>query len=161
MPTFDIVSQLNSHEVDNAVQQAAREVSQRFDFRGTDTEIEKTEEGLVLRSNSEGRLEAALEVLKDKLVKRKVSLKALDPQTPEPGSKGALKQTIKLKEGVNQDTAKKIVQFIKSNKLKVQAAIQADQVRVSGKKRDDLQEVIGVLKAQDFGIDLQYINFRD
>lgn len=161
MPTFDIVSQLNSHEVDNAVQQAAREVSQRFDFRGTDTEIEKTEEGLVLRSNSEGRLEAALEVLKDKLVKRKVSLKALDPQTPEPGSKGALKQTIKLKEGVNQDTAKKIVQFIKSSKLKVQAAIQADQVRVSGKKRDDLQEVIGVLKSQDFGIDLQYINFRD
>lgn len=161
MPSFDIVSQLNKHEVDNAVQQASKEVAQRFDFRGTNTEFEQTEHGLMLRSDSEGRLEAALTVLQDKFVKRKVSLKSLDIQKPEPGSKGAVKQLIKLKEGIDQDTAKKIVAFIKSSKAKVQASMQAEQVRVSGKKRDDLQEVIALLKAQDFGLDMQYINFRD
>lgn len=161
MPTFDIVSELNVHEVDNAVQQAAKEVAQRFDFRGTDTEIEKVENAIVLRSNSEGRLEAALEVLKDKFVKRKVSLRAMDPQLPEPGAKGTLKQTIKLKEGIAQETAKKIVQAIKSQKLKVQASMQGEQIRVTGKKRDDLQDVIALMKDQDFGLDLQYINFRD
>jgi uncharacterized protein YajQ (UPF0234 family) len=161
MPSFDIVSQLNKHEVDNAVQQAAKEVAQRFDFRGTNTEFDQTEEGVMLRSDSEGRLEAALTVLQDKFVKRKVSLKAMDVQEPERGSKGAVKQLIKLKEGIDQDTAKKIVAYIKASKAKVQASMQAEQVRVSGKKRDDLQEVITLLKAQDFGVDMQYINFRD
>jgi hypothetical protein len=161
MPSFDIVSELENHEIENAVQQAQKEVTTRFDFRGTDTSIERSEEGLVLRGNAQGRVEAALGVLQEKLAKRKVSQRALDPQPPEPAAKGHFRQLVKLKQGISKEKAKELVQFIKEGKYKVQGSIQGDQVRVSGKKRDDLQEVIQALRARDFEVDLQFTNFRD
>jgi len=161
MPSFDIVSELEMHEIDNAVQQAQKEVGTRFDFRGTDTEIERTDDGILVRANSEGRIEAALLVLKEKLAKRKVSQRTLDPQKIEPAAKGHFKQLVKLKKGISKEKAKDVVQFIKEGKYKVQGAIQGEQVRVTGKKKDDLQEVIQAVRAKDFEIDLQFTNFRD
>lgn len=161
MPSFDVVSKLDHHEVDNAVDQARRELATRFDFKDTNTDLEKTKEGITIRSDTEGRLDAALKVLEDKLVKRKVSLKALDVADAQPAGGQTWKQLVKLKEGVDQDRAKQIVKAIKDSKTKVQAAIQGDLVRVSGKKRDDLQEAIALLKSQDFGLPLQFINFRE
>jgi uncharacterized protein YajQ (UPF0234 family) len=161
MPSFDIVSELDMHEIDNAVQQAQKEVGTRFDFRGTDTEIERTDEGIVVRGNSEGRIEAALLVLKEKLAKRKVSQRTLDPQRVEPAAKGHFKQLVKLKKGISKEKAKDVVLFIKEGKFKVQGSIQGEQVRVSGKKKDDLQEVIQAVRAKDFDLDLQFTNFRD
>jgi len=161
MPSFDVVSKLDHHEVDNAVDQARREIVQRYDFKGTESSIEKTEEGLVLRSNSEGRVDAVRDVLESKLLKRKISLKSLDVQKAQPAGGQMWRQLIKLKEGVAQDKAKEIVKAIKDSKMKVQAAIQGDAVRVTGKKRDDLQEAIALLKEKDFDLPLQFTNFRD
>lgn len=161
MPSFDIVSELDLHEIENAVQQAQKEVGTRFDFRGTDTEIERTDDGILLRANSEGRIDAALLVLKEKLAKRKVSQRTLDPQKVEPAAKGHYKQLVKLKKGISKEKAKDVVQFIKDSKLKVQSAIQGEQVRVTGKKKDDLQEVIQAVRGKDFDLDLQFTNFRD
>lgn len=160
MPSFDVVSKLDHHEVDNAVDQAKREIATRFDFKDTGTEIEKNQDGIAIRSTSEGRLEGAFKVLEDKMVKRKVSLKSLDPQKAQQSGQ-TWRQLIKLKEGVDQDRAKQIVKAIKDSKIKVQAAIQGDLVRITGKKRDDLQEAIALLKGQDFGLPLQYVNFRE
>ncbi|MDD9942542.1 MAG: YajQ family cyclic di-GMP-binding protein [Myxococcales bacterium] len=162
MPSFDVVSRVVMHEVDNAVQQASKELSTRFDFRGTDSTVERTDDGLLLKSNSEGRLEAAWEVLREKMVKRKVSLKALDAQQPEQAGGSTWRQLVKLNQGISTDKGKDVVKYLKTQKqLKVQGAIQGDQVRVTGKKRDDLQEAIRLLKEQDFGLDLQFENFRD
>ena len=161
MPSFDVVSKLDQHEVDNATNQASKEISQRFDFKGTDTTIEQTEEGIVIRSNSEGRLDAARDVLETKMVRRQVSLKSLDVQEPQPAGGKMWRQVIKLKEGVSKEKAKEIVKTIKDSKLKVQASIQGDAVRVSGKKRDDLQATIAMLKEQDFDLPLQFVNFRE
>ena len=161
MPSFDIVSELDLHEIDNAVQQAHKEITTRFDFRGTESELERTDDGILLRSHSEGRVEAILQVLREKFAKRKVSARVLDPQTPEPGSKGHYKQLVKLKKGISKEKAKDVVQFIKDSKLKVQSAIQGEQVRVTGKKKDDLQEVIQAVRGKDFDLDLQFTNFRD
>lgn len=160
MPTFDVVSKLDHHEVDNAVDQAKREIGTRFDFKDTGTEIEKNEDGIAIKSTSEGRLEGAYKVLEDKIVKRKVSLKALDAQKPQQSGQ-RWSQLIKLKEGVETEQAKAIVRAIKDSKIKVQAAIQGDLVRVTGKKRDELQETIALLRGQDFGLPLQFINFRE
>lgn len=161
MPSFDVVSKLDQHEVDNAVHQAQKEVGTRFDFRDTGTEIDKTEEGIVIKSNSEGRVDAALKVLEDKVVRRKVSLKALDPQQIQPAGGQSYRQLIKLREGVSQEKAKEIVKLLKSSKLKVQPSIQGDAVRVTGKKRDELQEAISLLKEQDMDLPLQFTNFRE
>lgn len=161
MPTFDIVSELDKPEIDNAVQQTQKELTTRFDFRGTDSECERTDDGILLRSHSEDRLEAALLVLREKCAKRKVSQRTLDPQKVEPGAKGHFKQVIKLKQGISKEHAKQIVQFIKDGKYKVQASIQGEQLRISGKKKDDLQEVIAAVRAKDFDVDLQFTNFRD
>jgi len=161
MPSFDIVSEIDSHELENALQQTQKEVGARFDFRGTDTEVERTEDGIMLRANSENRLEAALSVLREKCAKRKVSVRALDPQAPEPAAKGHFKQLVKLKQGISKEKAKDVIQFIKDGKFKVQASIQGEQVRVTGKKRDELQEVIQALRAKDLQVDLQFTNFRD
>ena len=161
MPSFDVVNKIDKAEVQNAFQQAIKELTQRYDFKGTETEIERTEDGFVIRSSTEGRIEAALEVLKEKLAKRKVSLKNLEPGKVEPGPKSSFKQTIKLKEGIEIEKGRKIVQDIKSAKLKVQAQIMDDQVRVTGKNRDDLQTVIQRLRALDVGLDLQFVNMRD
>ena len=161
MPSFDVVSKLDHHEVDNARNQASKEIAQRYDFKGTDTTIEQTEEGIVIRSNSEGRLDAARDVLETKMVRRQVSLKSLDPQQAQPAGGKMWRQLIKLKEGVSKEKAKEIVKAVKDSKVKVQAAIQGDVVRISGKKRDDLQSTIALLKEKDFDLPLQFVNFRD
>lgn len=160
MPSFDVVSKLDHHEVDNAVDQAKREIGTRFDFKDTGTEIEKTADGISIKSTSEGRIEGAYKVLEDKMIKRKVSLKALDPQKAQQSGM-TWRQLVKLKEGVETEHAKQIVKTIKDSKIKVQAAIQGDLVRVTGKKRDELQEVIALLRAQDLPLPLQFINFRE
>lgn len=161
MPSFDVVSKLERHEVENAIAQAQKEIGTRYDFRDTGTSIEDTKEGIVLRSDAEARLEAAWGVLQEKMVKRKVSLKSLDPQKVEPAGGKAFRQLVKLKEGVDMDRAKEIVKALKDSKMKVQGAIQGDLVRVSGKKRDDLQAAIAFLRGKDFGLPLQFVNFRE
>jgi len=161
MPSFDVVSKLEHHEVDNALDQARREVSTRFDFKGTDVEIEKTEEGIVIRANSEGRCTAAYDVLAEKMIRRKINPKALKPGDPKPAGGSTHRMLVELKEGVDQDTAKAIVKLLKESKTKVQAAIQGDVVRVSHKKRDALQEAMALIKAQDLEIPLQFQNFRE
>lgn len=161
MPSFDVVSKVVMHELDNAVQQTSKELTTRYDFRGTDASIERTEEGITLRANSEGRVEAAFSVLQEKLVRRKVSLRAIDAQKILPSGSGSYRQLIKLNQGISVEKAKEVVKYLKESKLKTQAAIQGDAVRVSGKKKDDLQECIAALRGHDFGIELQYENFRD
>ena len=162
MPSFDVVSKVDWSEVQNALDQASREVAQRFDFRGTDTELERLENSIVVRAGSEERARAALDVFQQKLVRRKVSLKHLCALDPEPGPKGSSRITIEIKEGVEQDKARQIVKLIKDRKFKVQASIQEQSVRVSGKKRDDLQEVIQMLRlADELDLDLQFVNFRE
>ncbi len=160
MPSFDVVSELAMNEVDNALHQAQAEIGNRFDFKDTGTEIERNAEGIAIKSGSEGRLEAALKVFEEKMVRRKLSVKSLDPQKAQP-SGATWRQLVKLKQGIAQDKAKEIVKYIKDSKLKVQASIQGDTVRISGKKRDDLQEAIASLKSKDWGQPLQYTNFRD
>jgi cyclic-di-GMP-binding protein len=162
MPSFDVVSQVDWAEVKNALDQAQREVSQRFDFKNTHTSLEKTDSGFVILSETEDRARAAVSVLEEKLLRRKVSLLHLDRKDPEPGPKGATRLLVGIKEGIEQAKAKDIVKRIKDSKLKVQASIQADGVRVNGKKKDDLQEVIQLLRAaSDLELDLQFVNFRD
>lgn len=160
MPSFDIVSKVQWAEVDNALGQAQKEIGQRFDFRDTGTELEKNAEGLVIRSSTEDRVNAALSVLREKLVKRKVSLKALDVGKIEPSGK-IFRTLIKVKEGIEADPARKIVAAIKDAKLKVQSSIQDAQVRVTGKNKDDLQKAMQMVRGMDLGIDVQFINFRD
>jgi cyclic-di-GMP-binding protein len=162
MPSFDVVSKLEWSEVMNALGQAQKEVGQRFDFRGTDTSIERTEEGLVLRANTEDRARAALGVLEEKLVRRKVSLKHFDKQKPEVGPKGTSRILVKVKEGIEAEKAREIIKMVKESKLRLQASIQEQAVRISGKKRDELQTMILHLKAADhLDLDLQFINFRE
>ncbi len=161
MPSFDIVSQVDNQEVRNAVDQASREIVNRYDFKGTDTSVKLSEDGITLESSSEGRLDAAIDVLKGKLVRRNVSLKSVTGGEPQQIGGGRFKTVFTLNEGIAQDAAKELVKDIKNMKLKVQVAIQGDQLRISGKKRDDLQDVIAAVKALDFRLPLQYINFRD
>lgn len=161
MPSFDVVSKVQWHEVDNALGQAQKEIAQRFDFKDTATDLEKTSEGITVRSSSEDRAKAAVTVLQEKLIKRKVSLKFLDVQEPEPTGKGGARILVKVKEGIETDNARKIVGGIKDSKLKVQASIQEAQVRVTGKNKDDLQKAIALVRGMDLGIELSFINFRD
>ena len=162
MPTFDVVSKLDLQEVRNAVDQAQREVANRFDFKDTGSSIELGEGEVRLGSSTEDRLRALVQVLEEKLVKRQVSLKALDFGKVEEGSRGAVRQTVALRAGLDSDHAKKVNKWIKDQGVKgVSSQTQGDQVRVSGKKRDDLQAVISGLRAEDFGIPLQFENFRD
>ena len=162
MPTFDVVSQVDMQEVRNAVDQAAREISTRFDFKNTDSTVELAGHEIRLHSSTEDRLRALVVVLEEKLVKRKISLKALDHGKVEEATKGTARQTITLKAGISSDNARAINKLIKDMGLKsVSSQTQGDQVRVTGKKRDDLQAVIAKLKAEDLDIPLQYGNFRD
>ena len=162
MPTFDIVSQVDMQEVRNAVDQAARELSTRFDFKGTDSSVELAGMELRLHSATEDRLRAVVQVVEEKLVKRKISLKALDYGKPEEAAKGTMRQTVTLKAGLSSDNTKAINKWIKDQGPKgVSSSTQGDQVRVNGKKRDDLQTVIAGLREQDFGLPLQFENFRD
>jgi hypothetical protein len=162
MPTFDIVSEVDMQEVRNAVDQANREAATRFDFKNTDSTIELGEKELVLRSSTEDRLRALHQVLDEKLVKRQVSLKAFDAAKIEEAQKGTARQHIAIRAGISSDHAKRLNKFIKDLGLKgVSSQTQGEQLRVTGKKRDDLQEVIAKCKAEDFGIPLQFTNFRD
>ncbi len=161
MPSFDVVSKVQWNEVDNALMQAQKEVAQRFDFKDTETELEKNEDGLSIHSSSEDRAKAAVVVLHEKLIKRKVSLKSLDQQKPEKTGKGGSRILIKIKEGIEADPGRKINAAIKDSKLKVQSSIQEQQVRVTGKNRDDLQKAMQLIRALDLGLELQFVNFRE
>lgn len=161
MPTFDVVSQVDMQEVRNAVDQANRELVNRFDFKGTNTTIDLSDAGIAVESSAEGRLDAAIDVLKTKLVKRGVSLKSLDGGDPKPVGGSRIRADFTLAEGLPQDAAKELSKIIRDSKLKVQAQIQGDQLRIQGKKRDDLQAVIAELKALDFRLPLQYVNMRE
>lgn len=162
MPTFDIVSQVDMQEVRNAVDQAQRELSTRFDFKGTESSVELSGMELRLHSATEDRLRAVMQVVEEKLVKRKVSLKHLDAQKVEEASKGAVRQTVLIKSGLSPDNAKAVNRWIKDNAPKgVSSTTQGEHVRVTGKKRDDLQAVIAGLKEQEFPVPLQFENFRD
>ena len=161
MPSFDIVSKPNWSEIDNALNQAQKELAQRFDFKDTGTTLEKTEDGINVLSATDDRVRAALGVLQDKLVKRKVALRFLDVGEIEKGPKGSAKMLVKVKEGIEVETAREITKLIKDQKLKVQGAIHESQVRVTGKNRDDLQVCIQAVRAHDFGVELQFVNFRD
>jgi len=162
MPSFDVVSELNMMEVENAVNQARKEILQRFDFKGTATDLERDKElNVLVKANSEGRAEAALSVLMEKLAKRGVPLEGLDPQKVEPAAGGHVRQLVKLRRGLATEDAKKIVALVKASGLKVQAAIQGEAVRITGKKRDDLQAAMQRIRGGDLGIPLQFQNFRD
>ena len=160
-PSFDIVSKVDRQEADNALNQAAKELSQRFDFRGTDAGIAWAgEEGITITAATEERCKAAIEVFKEKLVKRGISLRSFDVDDPQPSGK-TYKVTGKLVQGITSEQAKKIAKQIRDEGPKgVQAQIQGDQLRVSGKKRDDLQAVIALLKGSDLDIALQFTNYR-
>ena len=162
MPSFDVVSQVDAQEVRNAVDQAARELATRFDFKGTDSSIDLGADELTLRSATEDRLKAVRQVLEEKLVKRGVSLKALDYGKVEEASGGSARQVVKIVAGISSEKARELNKHIKELNLKgIQSQTQGEQLRVTGKKRDDLQGVIAALKEHDFGIPLQFENFRD
>ncbi len=158
--SFDIVSKVDLTEVTNAIQQTSKEIEGRYDFKGSVSKVELEGEALKLHSDDEYKLKALIDVLQSKLMKRGVSIKAMDYGKIEPASKATVRQEIKLKQGLDQDTARKIVKLIKDSGKKVQAQIQGDQVRVTGKSRDDLQGVIQLLKGADLTVDLQFTNYR-
>ena len=160
MPSFDVVSEVDFQEVRNAVDQAVRELGTRFDFRGVDAGFELTEARIQLHAEEEFQLGQMLDILRDKLVKRGVDTRALDPGDIEAAGKQK-RQGFGIKQGIDRDSAKKIVKLIKDSKLKVQSQIQGEQVRVTGKKRDDLQQVIAALKEADLDMPLDFNNFRD
>ena len=160
MPSFDVVSEVDQHEVANAVDQTNREIGTRFDFKGSDANVGQSGLLLALEAESEFQIDQIRDVLLKKLAKRGVDVSALEEEAVETSGRRA-RQTVRVRQGIDQDTARKIVKLVKNSKLKVQAAIQADQVRISGKKRDDLQQVITLLKEANLGLPLQYVNFRD
>lgn len=161
MASFDVVSELDHHELDNAVDQARREVVNRYDFKGTDTEIEKTQEGVIIRSSSEGRCSEAYSVLQSKMHRRGISLKSLKANDPLPAGGKMFRMLVELREGIDKESAKKLVKLLKDSKLKVQASIQGEVVRVSHKKRDTLQEAMALIKEQEYELPLQFKNRRD
>lgn len=165
MPSFDIVSKINLQELDNAVNQTKKEISTRYDFQGTHTEVTLAEDkaSLLLKSESEGRLDAAYEVLQSKLVKRGISLRSVTREEMETASLGHVKQLVKLQQGIPVEKAKDLIKVLKESKLKVTASIQADQLRVTGKNRDDLQSAISLCRQQQdtLKLELQFTNFRD
>ena len=161
MPSFDVVSRVDLQEVRNAVDQAHREITTRFDFKGTDSEVSLVEDQIVVESATEPRVEAAIDVLKTKLVKRHVSLKSISGGEPQAVGGARSRATFDLNQGIPTDAARELVKMVKDRKMKVQVAIQGDTVRVTGKKRDDLQTVIAMFRELDFRLPLQYVNMRD
>lgn len=161
MPSFDAVSEVDHQEVDNAVNQATKEIQQRYDFKGTKTEIKLDKNNIHVVSDNETKMKAVIEILQTKAMRRGIDIKSLSIGKIEPAGGQLVKCDVKVLEGIETEKAKKLTAAIKDSKLKVQAQIQDNQVRVTGKKRDDLQEAIALLKGQDFGIPLQFKNFRD
>lgn len=161
MPSFDIVSQVDRQEIDNAVNQTRKEVGQRYDFKGSKTEINLEQDAIHILSDDDYKVKAVVDILQSKLTRRGVSLKAMIYGTIEPAGGGLAKQTLTVQQGIDTEKARKLVKLVKDTKLKVQLQIQGDQVRVSGKKRDELQATINALKQEDLGLPLQFVNFRD
>ncbi|MCB1670839.1 MAG: YajQ family cyclic di-GMP-binding protein [Gammaproteobacteria bacterium] len=160
MPSFDIVSEVDMHELNNALDQANREVGTRFDFKGVDASFTLSEQVVTLSAEVDFQLQQMLDILKGKLVKRSIDVSCLDEgETVISGRRATL--PVKVQQGIDSDLARKIVKLVKDTKIKVQTAIQGDKLRVTGKKRDDLQQVIAMLKEASLGIPLQYNNFRD
>ena len=160
MPSFDVVSEVNHHELANAVDQANREVSTRFDFKGTGSNFELSDQLITMNTESEFQLQQMFDMLCTRMVKRRVDIACLDKGEPVIQAKTAT-QVVTVREGIESADARKMVKMIKDRKMKVQAAIQGDQLRITGKKRDDLQTVIALLKEEKFGLPLQFKNFRD
>jgi uncharacterized protein YajQ (UPF0234 family) len=158
--SFDVVSQVDMQEVDNAVNQTAKEISQRYDFKNSKSSIELEGEEIKIIADSDYKLGAVVDVLQSKIIKRGIDLKSLDYGKVEPASGGTVRQVVKVKQGISKEKGKEVVAIIKNSKLKVQAQIMDDQVRVTGKNKDDLQEVIQLLKQEDFDQPLQFTNFR-
>jgi uncharacterized protein YajQ (UPF0234 family) len=158
--SFDIVSEVDRAEVMNAVNQCMKEVRQRFDFKDSKAAVELEEKDLVLSAEDETKLRNMNDILQQKLVRRGVPLKALSYGDPEPAAGGTVRQRANIQQGIPQEKSKEIVRFIKDSKARVQASIQGEMVRVSGKDRDTLQQVIASLKAKDFGINMQFTNYR-
>lgn len=160
--SFDIVSQIDLQEVDNAVNQALKEISQRFDFKGSKSTItfSKTEKEIVIVSDDDYRLKSVKDIIESKIVKRQISIKALQYGAVEPASGGTVRQVVKLQIGIPQEKSKEIIKLIKESKLRVQASIQGEQIRVSSKSKDLLQEAIALIKGKNFDIPLQFINYR-
>jgi len=158
--SFDIVSEVDMQEMDNAVNQTKKEISQRYDFKGSKAQISLEADSIKLSAEDEYKINAMLDMLKGKMIKRQVPIKALDPGKMEGASGGTVKMTVSIQKGISKEKAKDVIAYIKDLKLKVQAQIMDDQLRVTGAKKDDLQLVIQKLKEKDFGIDLQFINFR-
>lgn len=160
MPSFDVVSEVNMQEARNAVDQANREVSTRFDFKGTDANYQLQETKITARAKTEFQIQQMLDILQSKLIKRGIAIGSLEIGKVETTLNEA-RQTVTIKQGIDIELAKQLVKEIKNSKLKVQAAIQGDQIRVTGKKRDDLQEAIAMLRTQKISLPLQFTNFRD
>jgi cyclic-di-GMP-binding protein len=158
--SFDVVSEVDQHEVKNALDQASREIQTRFDFKGTGTGLSMDEDLIEVRSSTENRLKAAVEVLREKFVRRSISLKALREGPILPAAKGTVRQSVHINRGISEDKAREITKFIKGSGIKVQTQVQGEQLRVSGKKKDDLQDMIKALKEKDFEIPLQFTNYR-
>ena len=160
--SFDVVSKVDLQEVSNAVQQASKEIATRFDFRGSASKVELSEKELelVLTSDDEHKMKSVVDILETKLVRRGVAVKAIDYGKIEPAAGGTVRQVAKIQQGIPSEKAKEIVKAIKDRKLKVQAAIQADQVRVSGRVKDELQSAMALLRERDFGLPLQFTNYR-
>jgi len=161
MPTFDVVSRTDLAEVDNAVQGASREINTRYDFKGCDCSIERTDQVLTIRADDEYKRGQVEDLLRSHLAKRKVDARAFDFAKPEDASGGSLRQKVTIKQGIERDIAQVITKAIKGEKIKVQVAIQGDELRISGKKRDDLQAAIAFIKGLKISHPLQYVNFRD
>jgi hypothetical protein len=160
--SFDVVSRVDLQEVSNAVQQASKEIATRFDFRGSKSKIDWNDKELQLTlvSDDEHKLKSVVDILETRLVKRGIAVKALDFQKAEPAAGSTVRQIVKIQQGIASEKAKEIVKAIKDEKLKVQASIQSDQVRITGRAKDDLQAVMGMLRARDFGVPLQFTNYR-
>lgn len=163
MPSFDVVSEMNLQEVDNAVNQTAKEILNRFDFRGTESHLslDKDKKLITILSNAEQKIETVVDLLRGRAIKRGIDIKGLEVGKTAPTAGRQVRCDVKLVTGIETSAAKKITTFIRDSKLKVQAQIQGEQVRVTGKKRDDLQEAMTLLRGQDFGLPLQFNNFRD
>ena len=161
MPSFDVVSEVEVFEARNATDQANREVTTRFDFKGSDASFEFKDDSILLNAENTFQLKQMLEILRSKFTSRKIDAAAMDPQTPQELSLKSAKQTVLLRQGLDADNGRKIVKLLKGSKLKVQSQIQGDQVRVTGKKRDDLQAAMALLREEELDLPLQFTNFRD
>ncbi len=160
MPSFDIISEVDEHELSNAVDNANRAISQRFDFKGTDTEVRKQKEELIISSESDFQVDQVLSIVHSEMTRRKIDISSFE-EGPAKANGKLVEKKLLLRQGIDKETAKKIIKLIKESKIKVQTSIQGEQVRVTGKKRDDLQSVMSNLKQADLSLPLQYTNFRD